>query len=259
MYVCVFTNLCLHLPFSMCIQLSWTRWVNSFPIFCLLLSHCESISPSLHCSRIWQLWDYNETTVSWSRARSKAVTFIVCCVLSATTRPSSTHHFLPLLYSTRSWKVGWMAEWMNFLESFYSLHFSFLFFHPSVSLPRSIIFPFSFSSTFFSLCSCIVLLICYALSVCLFSLFLIWYSTNHPSLLRLFSVPHYFPVTLTLMGSFFPITHSSKLCSSFLLSSFLLSSLFLSSVCLCVYFKCFSAGMRMLHLYARGCLNNVLL
>lgn len=97
----VFAKLRLHLPFPMCIQLSRTRRVDSFPIFWPFLSHCESISPSLHCSRIWQLWDYNETTASWSHARSKAVTSIVCCVLWATTRSSSTHHFLPLLYSSR--------------------------------------------------------------------------------------------------------------------------------------------------------------
>lgn len=126
-----------------------SRFISNFLAICLSLWNyfSLSLSVSLYCSRIWQLWDYNETTVSWSQAQSKTVTFIVCCVLSVTTRPSSTHHFLPLLYSTRSWKVGWMAEWI-FLSHFILCISLFYFIIISIfSLPLAILLPNCFSSS----------------------------------------------------------------------------------------------------------------
>lgn len=127
-------DLWIHFQFSHCVSLTMS-------MLCPLSSFLSL--PSLHCSRIWQLWDYNETTVSQSQARSKAVTFIVCCVLSVTARPSSTHRFLLLLllfYPS-------LGGWMNSSFSSFVIILLFIF----CGFPPSAIFFLSFS-LFLSLC-----------------------------------------------------------------------------------------------------------
>lgn len=129
-------DLWIHFQFSHCVSLTMS-------MLCPLSSFLSL--PSLHCSRIWQLWDYNETTVSQSQARSKAVTFIVCCVLSVTARPSSTHRFLLLLLLFYPSLGGWMnSSFSSFVIILLSIFVAFLHQPSSFSVSPSF-FPFVLS------------------------------------------------------------------------------------------------------------------
>lgn len=135
-------DLWIHFQFSHCVSLTMS-------MLCPLSSFLSL--PSLHCSRIWQLWDYNETTVSQSQARSKAVTFIVCCVLSVTARPSSTHRFLLLLLLFYPSLGGWMnSSFSSFVIILLSIFVAFLTQFLPLSFPSSSLF-FFFSVSLLSL------------------------------------------------------------------------------------------------------------
>lgn len=73
--------------------------------FTLMVKVCLSLC--LLWSRIRQLWDYHET-VSQSRARSKAVIFIVNCTLSQTIHPSAFHRFC--FHSCSLLILNWMKR-----------------------------------------------------------------------------------------------------------------------------------------------------
>lgn len=208
-------DLWIHFQFSHCVSFTMS-------MLCPLSSFLSL--PSLHCSRIWQLWDYNETTVSQSQARSKAVTFIVCCVLSVTARPSSTHRFLLLLLLFYPSLGGWMnSSFSSFVIILLSIFVAFLTQFLPLSFPSSSLF-FFFSVSLLSLIP--YSLMCYPL--------------------LLFSFPPGIPHP-TLMGCSSSMVKPFQLCSSLHFSSFQFSSFPPPSpgAWLCMYWMCciLSAGV----------------
>lgn len=148
----------MHVPnfFSICfynlVWLNHTRRIALYIYFCISprgslsqglslslpvslsqsLSLPVSLPLSLHSSRIWQLWDYNETTVSQSQARSKAVIFIVNCTLSPAIHPSAPlllciHSFIPLI-------LDWMSEWKD-VSAVHDISLSSHLYSRSLSVP----------------------------------------------------------------------------------------------------------------------------
>lgn len=89
-------------------------WFPNFAMFFLLLWWKSlsplSLSPS-YSPLLQDMTDYNETTVSQSRAQSMAVIFIVNCMLSRTIHPSAPHRFC--FYSFILLILNWMGEWKD--------------------------------------------------------------------------------------------------------------------------------------------------